>query len=49
MADPLVTEWTSGGVPQSVETARLPGESEADHETRHTQAVRFWQGVFPPD
>ena len=49
MSDPLVTEWTSGGVPQSISTARDPGESETDWQARHTQAVRFWQGVYPPD
>lgn len=44
----LVTEWTSGGVPHSVSTDHIEGESNMTWHARHDEAVRYWKGVYPP-
>lgn len=45
----LHTEWTSGGVPHSVDTTHIENESNDAWHARHDEAVRFWQDQYPPD
>jgi hypothetical protein len=49
MPAPIVTSWTSSGVPVEVSTTQNPGESVEDWVARHFARVRAKMSSQPPD
>lgn len=48
-AEQLVTTWMSGGSQRATVTTRKLGESNADWQKRHFDAVKKDQITWPPD
>ena len=46
---PLLTQWTSEGVPWEVSTTHEEPETEPEWHARHDAAVRYVQSLHPPD
>lgn len=49
LPDPLVSSWTSNGLPKSVTTPRNTNEGDNDYKVRHEALVRVLAAEYAPD